>query len=102
MNQRTYLLQMSKKYIWWQDAEVSMQFPNYIIARVMNMGTWEDICALVKFFSYDRLREVLTTAEAGQFNARSWHYWHYKLMDCVLGDIPPMPQRQLPAPLEQK
>ena len=39
------------------------------------------------------LREVLAHAEAGQFNERSWAYWHYRLGLARVNQVPAMPVR---------
>ena len=44
----------------------------------------------------DFLRQVLVSAEIGQFNPRSWHYWHYRLGMAELGEVPTLPSRKLP------
>jgi hypothetical protein len=60
-------------------------------SAVMNIGSWEDMCRLVKVFPQQELISVLNEAEIGQFNERSWHFWHNRFT----GKIPPMPQRAL-------
>jgi hypothetical protein len=37
------------------------------------------------------LREALAHAEAGQFNARPWAWWHYRLGVARFGQVPPLP-----------
>lgn len=44
-----FILYAASKYIWWKDANISP--PNRIIARVMNIGTWDDIFRLCSLFS---------------------------------------------------
>jgi hypothetical protein len=41
------------------------------------------------------LCEVIGQAEIGQFNARSWTYWHYRLNMAEVGKVPPLPARRL-------
>jgi hypothetical protein len=41
------------------------------------------------------LQAVLARAEAGQFNERSWHYWHYRLGLARPGAVPPLPVRRI-------
>ena len=60
----------------------------------MNIGDYDDLLALLAHFDQEALCEVLRHAEAGQFNARSWHYWHYKLKLAELGQVPPLPVRR--------
>jgi hypothetical protein len=74
-----------------------MQFPHRVAAQVMNLGTWEDLTELADVAGEDYLRGVLQNAEAGQLNARSWHYWHYRLGLAEYGarPVPPMPVRKM-------
>ncbi len=43
------------------------------------------------------LRDVLKNSEAGELDARSWHYWHYRLGMAEYGvkPVPPMPVRRI-------
>lgn len=68
--------------------------PERVIAQVMNIGDYDDVLALVSQVGDDVLREVLTNAEAGQFNERSWTYWHYRLDLARLDQVPAMPVRR--------
>jgi hypothetical protein len=40
------------------------------------------------------LRHVLLHAQAGQFNARSWAYWHYRLGLAEVDKVPALPVRK--------
>jgi hypothetical protein len=74
-----------------------MQFPDRVAAQVMNLGDWDDVFELVETAGEDYLRRVLQSAEIGQLNERSWHYWHYRLGLAEYGvrPVPPMPVRKL-------
>ena len=96
---RELLLDLAGKYIWWQSAEDAMDFPRRVIAQVMNLGVFADVGRLADALGDDCLREVLEHAEAGQFNARSWHYWHYRLGMATVGQVPPLPTRHIPGTL---
>jgi hypothetical protein len=86
----------AKRYIWWQSPDVAASFPERVVARVMNIGDYMDVQSLAKQVGDDYLREVLIHSEIGQFNARSWHYWHYRLgLASKPEDMPPMPTRRL-------
>ena len=85
-----FLSKMAKKYIWWETPEEVMTRPQRILVQVMDIGVWDDLCALVDFFSSGELLEALLNAEAGQFRPRSWYFWCYRL----IGHVPPMPQRK--------
>ena len=68
--------------------------PDRVIAQVMNMGDYADVQALAAQVGDTVLREVLTHAEAGQFNERSWAYWHYRLGLSDVDQIPALPVRR--------
>lgn len=80
-------------YIWWKTAQEALEFPDRLIAKVMTLGEYDDICRLIETVGKERLLHVLQHAEAGEFDARSWAYWHYKLTNIKHGDVPPMPKR---------
>jgi len=74
----------ARKYIWWKTADDAVTTPERVIAQVMNIGDYADVQALVSQVGEEALRHVLTHAQAGQFNERSWTYWHYRLELCGL------------------
>ena len=45
----------------------------------------------------ERLINVLKMAEIGQFNEKSWHYWHYRLHLAKPELVPLMPQNRFNA-----
>ncbi len=69
--------------------------PSRVIAQVMNIGDYGDVQALAHQVGDDVLREVLRQAEIGQFSARSWAYWHYRLDPSEGLAVPAMPRRRL-------
>ena len=69
--------------------------PERVIAQVMNIGDYADVQTLVSAVGDEVLREVLTHAEAGQFNERSWAYWHYRLGLSNVDQVPPLPVRRM-------
>jgi len=87
---------LAAKYIWWKTPDEAVQFPDRIIAQVMDIGDYDDLLLLIQSVGEDYLREVLTNAEAGQFRPKSWHYWHYRLgLSQTPEQIPPMPKRKV-------
>ena len=89
------LTEMARKYIWWMPAEEALDYPARIVAQVMNIGVFRDTCRVADAFGDDCLRAVVSNAEAGWFNARSWHYWHYRLDLAAVDHVPPLPVRRL-------
>jgi len=67
--------------------------PNRVIAQVMNIGDYTDVQELAYTLGDTVLQEVLTNARAGQFNERSWAYWHYRLGLSHVEEVPPLPER---------
>lgn len=86
---------LARKYVWWKSPEEAVLFPHRVIAQVMNIGDYEDMQSLAKAVGDTLLRDVLRHAEAGEFNPRSWAYWHYRLGLALPGQIPAMPERKL-------
>jgi hypothetical protein len=88
---------LAARYVWWKTPDEAMEFPDRVAAQVMNLGTWDDLTAMIEAVGEDYLRGVLERAEAGQLDARSWHYWHYRLGLAEYGKrpVPPMPIRKI-------
>jgi hypothetical protein len=91
---RESLKPLASKYVWWKSAEEAVAMPERVIAQVMNIGDYADVQLLVSQVGNEVLREVLTHAEAGQFNERSWAYWHYRLDLSSIGQVPALPARK--------
>jgi hypothetical protein len=90
------LRRLAQTYVWWKTPKEAMRFPARVAAQVMNLGTWDDLTAVVEDVGEPYLRQVLQNAEAGQLDARSWHYWHYRLglAEYPKNPVPPMPVRR--------
>jgi len=86
---------LARKYIWWKSPDEAAIRPERVIAQVMNIGDFADVAALNEAIGDAAFVDVLTHAEAGSFNARSWTYWHYRLRLAQPGQVPPMPIRQI-------
>ena len=93
---RALLTEFAQRYIWWKSPEEAMAYPARVVAQVMNIGVFQDAARLAEALGDEGLRAVLRQAEAGQFNARSWHYWHYRLGLAAPGEVPPLPVRHIP------
>lgn len=85
---------LAGKYIWWKTPDEAVSMPERVIAQVMNIGDYADVQALAVQVGDDVLREVLCHAEAGQFNERSWAYWHYRLGLAAVDRVPALPVRR--------
>lgn len=83
------------KYIWWKAPDEALKYPDRIVAQVMNIGDYDDVWELFELVDEEYLRAVLREAEAGEFNERSWAYWHYRLGVSEPGQVPTLPQRRV-------
>jgi hypothetical protein len=88
------LKRLAGKYVWWKTPDEACAMPERVVAQVMNIGDYDDVQALAQQVSDDYLRDVLVHAEIGQFSARSWAYWHYRLGLASPGQVPPLPARR--------
>lgn len=84
---------LASKYIWWKTPDEAIAMPARVIAQVMNIGDYSDVQWLASHVGDEVLREVLAQAQAGQFNERSWTYWHYRLGLSGLDQVPALPVR---------
>jgi len=87
---------LAPRYVWWKTPDEAMRYPDRVAAQVMNLGTFDDLTAMLEAVGEDHLRWVLQHVEAGQLDARSWHYWHYRLglAEYDVRPVPPMPLRK--------
>ena len=88
------LKRLASKYIWWKTPEEAVAMPERVISQVMNIGDYADVQLLASQVGDEVLREVLAHAEAGQFNERSWAYWHYRLGLSSVDRVPALPARR--------
>lgn len=90
------LINLANKYVWWKTPSEALARPDQIITQVMNIGDYDDVQTLADQVDDQYLSNILTHAEIGQFNERSWAYWHYRLGLSAPGKVPLMPTRKLP------
>jgi hypothetical protein len=69
--------------------------PERMVAQVMNIGDYADVQEIANRTGDDYLRDILRHAEIGQFSARSWTYWHYRLGLAKVGEVPALPVRRI-------
>jgi hypothetical protein len=85
---------LARKYVWWKTPDEAVSMPERVIAQVMNIGDYADVQAMATAVGDDVLRDVLSKAEAGQFDERSWAYWHYRLGLASVDNVPALPVRK--------
>lgn len=88
------LRRLAEKYVWWKTPGQTMLIPERVAAQVMTLGDYDDVQAVVAALGDEYLRDVLRRGEAGQFDERSWTYWHYRLDLAEPGTVPPLPARR--------
>lgn len=95
MTQQPLLYGLAAKYIWWKRPEEALRHSDRVVLQVMNIGDYEDVQELVDFFGEPALRQIISSAEPGLLNERSWAYWHYRLGMAQPGKVPPLPKRRV-------
>ncbi len=93
-SQPTLLARLAYKYIWWKTPAQALISPMRVIAQVMNVGDYADVQAMANEVGNEVLAQVLIHAEAGQFDERSWAYWHYRLGLADVDAVPRLPSRR--------
>lgn len=93
--QTALLSKLAAKYIWWKRPEEALQYPDRIVLQVMNIGDYDDVQELAGLLGDDTLRRVISSAEPGLLDERSWAYWHYRLGLAQPGKVPPLPGRRV-------
>ena len=91
------IIQSMAKYIWWKPAAQALEDPERVVAQVMNIGDYRDVCAVAHEIGEEGFKKVLQHAEPGEFDNRSWHYWHYRLNLATYEKVPPLPSRTFPS-----
>ena len=87
---------VSRRVIWFEEPEQAIAGPARFVAYAMTYGTHEDMAVIRRHLSEEDLREALSQSPPGIFDGRSWAYWNLKLGHYP---TPPMPQRDLSAPV---
>lgn len=87
------LLTIARRVCWWKKPEETLASPVSFLARLMTLGSWDEVRAVRTRIGDLPFRRVLQHPPAGIFDARSWHYWHYAL---GFGVVPPLPERRIP------
>lgn len=79
-NKDREILKDLSKYIWWQDSDYAINHNTLrLIASAMCLAN--NVEDFIKVISLDKelLKEALKQAQPGWFDARNWHFWHYRL-----------------------
>ena len=63
------LLELARSYVWWLAPEEAMEYPRRVIARIMDIGTFEDIHELESIVGEDALRRSATKCRGGTIPA---------------------------------
>ena len=87
------LLAIARRVCWWKKPEDTLAAPESFLARLMTLGSWDEVQAVRTRIGDLPLQRVLRHPPAGVFDARSWHYWQHAL---GFGVVPPLPERRIP------
>ena len=89
------IARLGKKYLWWKKPREVEAELDRLIARIMQLGDYEDVQRIANALGDAPLKSVLQRAEPGQFDERSWAYWNYRLGLAAPEELPPLPARTL-------
>lgn len=92
--QLSFLHSRAAEYIWWKTPGEAIEFPELVLAQIMDLCTWEDFVVLEEIFSKEELLNILNNAKAGQFRPQSWNFWYTRL-GYKYDEIPPFPARRV-------
>jgi hypothetical protein len=71
---------LARSYVWWTPPDrVVREDLDYLIAQVMDLGTWEDIARLRSIVGNSRFVEVYTSPHGKRLSARSRAFWSARL-----------------------
>jgi hypothetical protein len=87
------LLELARRYVWWQPPEKTLARPELLPCQLMQLGTAEDVRMARDVLGDDMFRAALRSAPPGILDARSWNFWHLVLLG---QPPPPLPSRPLP------
>jgi len=91
------LRRLARKYVWWLPPGQALRRPGLLASQVMEMGEYDDACALENALGREALIETLRRAQPGRFSEASWRFWHYRLGLARAGArVPALPRRRVP------
>jgi hypothetical protein len=98
------IAEFGRKYLWWEPVSGQPHSEDRIIAQTMNLATYDDILLLEEAVGNARLLEVMSRAEPGWINDRSWEFWRGRLSFATGAAIPKKlrEERFMPQRLEPK
>ena len=85
--------EIARRIVWWQEPERTRARPLEFAARVMALGSIDEVRDVERSFGRRMLREAISKASPGVFDRRSWNYW---LLVLGLDRTMPLPARQVP------
>lgn len=87
------LLALAQRLFWWKNPEEALRNPRRFLCQLMAIGTWDDVQIALRHWTKADFTDALEHASPGVFDARSWCYWHHRLLG---QSAPPLPLRHLP------
>jgi len=76
----TALERMAQRYVWWTPPEkVISDDLDYLIAQVMDTGTWEDIGRVAELFGVDRFKDIYVSSHGRRLSPQSKSFWAVRL-----------------------
>ena len=83
---------VAARVVWWKPPAEALADRCHFLARVMTVGTFDEVRCVQGHFPPEAFRAVLDDPPAGVFDSRSWAYWNLVLDR----EAPGLPRRRLP------
>ncbi len=77
---------LARRYVWWQEADRTLEFPDVLLRQILRLGTADDYIAARDHWGENALKHALITSPPGAIDDRSREFW-YRLYD--LRSAPP-------------
>jgi hypothetical protein len=84
---------IAERVVWWKPPAEALADRRYFLARVMALGTFDEVRFVRGHFPPGAFRAVLEDPPPGVFDPRSWAYWNL-VFD---REAPELPRRRLSA-----
>ena len=90
-----FLLELERKFFWWEPVGSEPRSEARIVAQAMGMAGFDEIRRLEQVLGHDHLVETMLRAEPGWIDERSWEFWRGRLMRVTGREIPDAPPVRL-------
>ena len=85
---QSFLRRMAMRYAPGASADETLRQPTRLVAHLMSVATYRDVCELIDLAGPTYLRTVLAVAPADWLTPRAWRYWQRHLGFVIKREAP--------------